>query len=126
MASRYAVSRPVREITSAVASKAPCPPRDCSRVGCIATHLESRGEHNIRVPDAPRHPKEAAVWFVVVLDHGRERVLRACDALDAHGNPLHGYEFVKWLARCAECYLEEADRAGTSARVYVQNLPDAA
>lgn len=76
----------------------PAPPRQCGVYGC---------DH------------DAQVLFVVANRGGRTHTgafAEFCnDAWSANGKchrePKPGVEFVRWIARCAECYQRDVDRA---------------
>lgn len=95
MASRYAVSRPIRADADASVGRVPKAPTKCDRYGC--------GE-------------KADVLFMVVDDHGRERCGAALDFANegekTHALTMRGdFEFVRWIARCAKCYQGDVDRS---------------
>lgn len=93
MASRYAVSKPVRAQPDEAAGRIPKPPTKCGVYGC-------------------NHDTD--VLFMVVDDHGRQRCGAASDFATegekSHALTMRGdYEFVRWIARCATCYQRDLD-----------------
>ena len=114
MASRYATSRPVRSETDSDIGRVPRPPTQCGVYGC-ATKQGRCGD--------------ADVLLMVVDDHGRERGGAASDFAN-EGEKSHaltmrsGYEFVRWVARCSECYQRDLDRTRKGKWNYVPTGTD--
>lgn len=94
MASRYAVSKPVRMQADGADERVPKAPSKCGVYGC---------DH------------ASDVLFMVVDDHGRRRCGAALDFTveheKTHVTTMRGdYEFVQWIGRCATCYQRDVDR----------------
>lgn len=98
-ASRYAVDRPIR--SAAAESSRPKPPETCGSCGA-----------SIRGPGA-------GIVFAVAQRDGRmfvgEPKRGACREPD-------GLRFVRWVARCNDCYLRDLAGAKRDVHAYVESL----